>query len=88
MKKLLKQLADKVAENGGTLFLVGGAVRDELLGLENKDLDVEAFALSVEKLTSILAHFANDNGLKLSMVGKSFRVFKLRDNATGEEIDV
>ena len=34
---LLKILVNEIAHGDGTLFLVGGAVRDELLGIQNKD---------------------------------------------------
>jgi tRNA nucleotidyltransferase (CCA-adding enzyme) len=88
MSDLLQKLAEQIHKKGGTLFSVGGSVRDELLGRENKDLDVECFGLLPNELGIELTMFAATHSLKLSLVGKSFQVWKLRDNATGEEIDI
>jgi len=94
MKLTLQRLAERIDEAGGKAYLVGGAVRDEILGRENKDFDVEVFGLSEEKLHSILEGFVADLNWEdrtvrftLSTVGKSFQVFKLRDYE-GNEIDV
>jgi tRNA nucleotidyltransferase (CCA-adding enzyme) len=75
--ELLKQLAQHVADLGGRLFLVGGSVRDELLGLEPKDLDCEVFGLEADVLELLLDTFADLNKLSFSKVGKSFQVFKV-----------
>lgn len=76
-KQLLQRLGLLVRNAGGRAFLVGGAVRDELMGLSLKDFDVEVFGLSVEDLENVLGQFAAFSGLKLSKVGKSFQVFKV-----------
>ena len=39
MEKNILDIANIIKQNGGELYLVGGAVRDELLGIENKDDD-------------------------------------------------
>ena len=39
-KKIVK-LAETIKQNGGRAMLVGGCVRDELMGIEPKDFDVE-----------------------------------------------
>jgi tRNA nucleotidyltransferase (CCA-adding enzyme) len=57
---------------GGRPYVVGGAVRDALLGLAVKDWDVEVFALPAEALERVLKQFG-----KLDPVGQSFRVYKL-----------
>jgi tRNA nucleotidyltransferase (CCA-adding enzyme) len=57
---------------GGRPYVVGGAVRDALLGLPVKDWDVEVFALPAEPLERVLQQFG-----KLDPVGQSFRVYKL-----------
>lgn len=77
MTDLLKHLGLLVRNAGGRAFLVGGAVRDELLGLEAKDKDVEVFGLTVVDLEKVLMVFSEQTGLKLSKVGKSFQVFKV-----------
>lgn len=65
--------------NGGTAFLVGGCVRDRLLGKKVNDFDVEIFGLSHEKVASVLS-----SAFKIDMVGSSFGVFKLH----GLDVDV
>ena len=37
--KDIKEIANKIKQKGGNLYLVGGAVRDELLGIINHDED-------------------------------------------------
>lgn len=53
--------------------LVGGCVRDWLLGLEPKDFDVEVPGLSFEELHRRLSPFGSTD-----IVGRSFGVIKLR----------
>ncbi|HZP61654.1 MAG TPA: polynucleotide adenylyltransferase [Opitutaceae bacterium] len=58
--------------------LVGGCVRDWLLGLEPKDFDVEVGGASFEQLLAVLSPFGATD-----VVGRSFGVIKLR-LASGE----
>ncbi len=61
--------------------IVGGFVRDALLGIESKDIDIELYGItSLESLEEILAEFGEINS-----VGKSFGVCKL--TFEGLEID-
>jgi tRNA nucleotidyltransferase (CCA-adding enzyme) len=53
-------------------YLVGGCVRDWLLGIENKDYDLEVFGLSYEQLAAALSQWG-----KVDLVGRSFGVVKL-----------
>jgi tRNA nucleotidyltransferase (CCA-adding enzyme) len=53
-------------------YLVGGCVRDALLGLPQKDFDIEVFGVSYEQLAGALAHWG-----KTDLVGRSFGVVKL-----------
>ena len=39
MEKDINKIATKIKNNGGTLYLVGGAVRDKLLNRKVKDED-------------------------------------------------
>ena len=84
---MLNKLAKLINYYDGTAYLVGGAVRDELLELENKDLDVEVFGIPEMPLSVIIEIFARKNNLSFSQAGKSYRVYKLRDSE-GNEIDV
>jgi tRNA nucleotidyltransferase (CCA-adding enzyme) len=56
--------------------LVGGCVRDWLLGLEPKDFDVEVAGLDYEALARRLAPFGEPD-----LVGRSFGIVKLRRGA-------
>jgi tRNA nucleotidyltransferase (CCA-adding enzyme) len=58
---------------GGRPRLVGGCVRDWLLGLQPKDFDVEVFGLDYEALARALAPFGPTD-----VVGRSFGVLKVR----------
>jgi tRNA nucleotidyltransferase (CCA-adding enzyme) len=53
-------------------YLVGGCVRDALLGLPQKDFDIEVFGSSYEQLTAALSQWG-----KTDLVGRSFGVVKL-----------
>ncbi|RME69932.1 MAG: HD domain-containing protein [Verrucomicrobia bacterium] len=57
----------------GRPLLVGGCVRDWLLGLTPKDFDVEVFGVDWEKLVAVLRQHGPVN-----LVGKSFGVAKVR----------
>lgn len=62
--------------------LVGGGVRDWLLGIEPKDFDLEVGGASFETLQRTLARFGATD-----VVGRSFGVVKVRSAATGTEYD-
>ena len=68
----LGMIVKKINENGGRALLVGGAVRDLVLGLPVKDLDIEVQNISLEELENILQTFG-----VVSLVGKSFGVLRL-----------
>jgi tRNA nucleotidyltransferase (CCA-adding enzyme) len=68
----LRRVVDALAARGGRPFVVGGAVRDALLGLEAKDLDIEVFGLPAENVRDVLAAFGPVNA-----VGEAFTVYKL-----------
>lgn len=74
-------LARAVDEAGGRALLVGGSVRDHLLGMPIKDWDVEVFGIPSKRLERTLRRFGPVN-----TVGRAFGVFKL--TAGGREIDV
>ena len=43
-----------VGEKGGRAFYVGGFVRDKILGIDNKDVDMEVHGIKPEELLDIL----------------------------------
>ncbi len=74
-----RRIAADVKEAGGKAYCVGGAVRDMLLGIVPKDIDLEIYSLSPERIEEILEkHF------RVEKVGKSFGVWILK----GLNIDV
>jgi len=65
-----KLVSDTVKANGGTPYVVGGAVRDKILGKEPKDYDIEVYGLPEEKIVQILS----EAGLPVKTAGKDFKV--------------
>jgi tRNA nucleotidyltransferase (CCA-adding enzyme) len=72
-------VADSVRQSGGRALLVGGCVRDKILGHSPKDFDIECFGLSAPELQRLLG-----SKFELDLVGASFGVIKLK----GHNIDV
>lgn len=72
MQKVI-DLSRAVREAGGRALLVGGCVRDKLMGFEPKDWDLEVFGLAPERLRELLDQFGPVNA-----VGEAFTVYKLR----------
>lgn len=75
----VREIARRVRDAGGRALLVGGCVRDRLLGGQPKDFDFEVYGLSPEKLKATLAQ-----AFALDLVGASFGVLKVK----GHDIDV
>jgi tRNA nucleotidyltransferase (CCA-adding enzyme) len=71
---LARGLATAVRDAGGRALIVGGWVRDEMLGLSPKDLDLEVFGLPSARLLPLLERFGPVN-----TVGESFTVYKIGD---------
>jgi len=69
-----RRIATAVRDAGGRALVVGGWVRDRLLGREAKDLDIEVFGLPADRLVTLLASVG-----RVETVGESFQVFKLDD---------
>src|ERR1044071_6803905 len=76
-EKILR-LARAVKEAGGRALLVGGCVRDRLLGREAKDWDVEVYGVEPSRLRELLGRFG-----RVNVVGEAFTVYKL-----GSDLDV
>jgi tRNA nucleotidyltransferase (CCA-adding enzyme) len=68
---VMREIVEEISAQGGRIFLVGGAVRDLVLGLPIKDLDVEVHGLSLAQLEALLKRFGD-----VSLVGKSFGVLR------------
>ena len=70
---MARRVAEAVEGAGGRVYYVGGFVRDRLLGLDNKDVDIEVHGVSVSTLEGIL----DDLGERTTM-GASFGIMGLR----------
>jgi tRNA nucleotidyltransferase (CCA-adding enzyme) len=78
------KIASAVASEGGRALIVGGWVRDRLLGRPSKDLDLEVFRIQEDRLPVILAPFG-----RVEAVGQSFSVYKVIPPGVADaEIDV
>ena len=53
-KEMIRAIAEQVHEIGGRALLVGGCVRDELLGAPCYDIDCEVHGVAPEKLRNLL----------------------------------
>jgi tRNA nucleotidyltransferase (CCA-adding enzyme) len=71
-------LAKAVRAAGGRALLVGGCVRDPLMGIQPKDWDLEVYGLEPATLRAILDRFGSVN-----VVGEAFTVYKI-----GSDLDV
>lgn len=69
-----RAVAEAVRAAGGRALIVGGWVRDELLGRAPKDLDLEVFGVPAESLRALLDVFG-----RIDTVGESFTVYKVGD---------
>jgi tRNA nucleotidyltransferase (CCA-adding enzyme) len=66
------ELAALVRDHGGRALVVGGFVRDRLLGQASNDLDVEVFGIPEAQLAALLARIG-----RVEPVGQAFPVYKL-----------
>jgi tRNA nucleotidyltransferase (CCA-adding enzyme) len=74
-----KRIAVLLQEAGGRALLVGGCVRDGLLGIQAKDVDMEVYGLDADAVERTLEkHF------RLDTVGRAFGVFIVK----GHDIDI
>ena len=66
------EIARAVRDVGGRALVVGGWVRDHLLGVRSKDVDIEVSGLDAARLESLLAGFGS-----VHAVGRAFGVFRV-----------
>jgi tRNA nucleotidyltransferase (CCA-adding enzyme) len=74
----IPDLANAIKNAGGRALLVGGCVRDQLMGREAKDWDLEVYGLDSQILRDLLEQFGSVN-----TVGEAFTVYKL-----GRHLDI
>lgn len=76
---IAKIIAQKVADKGGRTFFVGGIVRDEILKIDKKDIDIEIHNIKIEELEKILSSLG-----EVKKIGSFFGVFNIK----GYDIDI
>ncbi len=76
-EKILR-LAREVKAESGRAFLVGGCVRDQLMGAMPKDWDVEVYGIEPARLRELLEKHG-----RVDAVGEAFTVYRL-----GSDLDV
>jgi tRNA nucleotidyltransferase (CCA-adding enzyme) len=72
------QLAQAVRAEGGRALLVGGCVRDALMGVQPKDWDIEVYGVDPAHLRELLEREG-----RVDVVGEAFTVYKV-----GADLDV
>lgn len=78
---VLEPVVSTLLSKGCYPVIVGGYIRDAILGMDSKDIDIEVYAVqNLETLEQLLEPFGSVNA-----VGKSFGVLKMR--LDGYEID-
>ncbi len=70
---VLEEVARAVREAGGHSYVVGGWVRDQLLGIPSVDLDLEIHGLEPAEVAALLARFG-----PVIEVGRAFGVFRIK----------
>ena len=81
LPQLVRSICEAVATAGGQAWLVGGVVRDHMMGIVSKDFDIEVHRLEAEDLAKVLRRIGSVNE-----IGRSFGVFKLVED--GVECDI
>ena len=74
MPDLAASIIGAIRDAGGRALVVGGWVRDRLMGRTSKDIDIEVYGLPADSLRAVLATFGPVNA-----VGESFTVYKVAD---------
>jgi len=73
------KIAELIQAKGGRALLVGGCVRDSLLNIPAKDVDMEVYGLGIDAIEEALGHT-----YRLDAVGRSFGVLIVK----GHNIDI
>ena len=71
-RETARRIAQEVQPLGGSVYYVGGCVRDRLLGRESKDLDIEVHGVTPQQLEIVLDRMGSRR-----TVGASFGVYGL-----------
>ncbi len=85
LPQTLIDLGEAIESAGGRAMLVGGCVRDELMGIPHKDWDIEVYGVEPAALRQLLDEYAGAQKIAggVNVVGEAFAVYKL-----GSHLDV
>ncbi|MEO8098328.1 MAG: HD domain-containing protein [Acidobacteriota bacterium] len=72
LPKVIEAIIRELRAAGHRAVVVGGAVRDALLGFAPKDFDVEVYGIPYDRLADLISRHG-----RVDLVGKSFGVVKL-----------
>ena len=67
--ELVREVANSIEKVGGIMYFVGGFVRDRLIGMDSKDIDVEIHGITENQLIQVLSNYGD-----VDKIGKSFGV--------------
>ena len=73
-RETIRRIALRAKAMGGRAMLVGGCVRDALLGRESADIDCEVYGLTPEQLHALAAQFGT-----VDESGARYGIFTLKD---------
>jgi len=81
----IRHIAEAARQRGGRALVVGGFVRDQMLGHSPKDADIEVYGIESSDLRQMLDGFG-----RVNCVGESFQVYKLswRERKVRHELDI
>lgn len=79
----MRSIIEHLRVLGNKAVVIGGAVRDALLGIEPKDIDLEIYGIPYNALEEFLSRYG-----KVDLVGKSFGIIKFRPDGEDQSYDI
>lgn len=70
---IVQKVAEQVKKKGGTVYFVGGYIRDKQMGIASKDIDIEIHGISESALVEVLSSIGY-----VDKVGESFGVYLIK----------
>lgn len=77
-RELAENIAKEAAKRGGRVYYVGGYVRDKILKVSNKDIDIEIYGIPEEDVKELLASFGKVMEHKILQSHESFGCFNIK----------
>ncbi len=82
VEPIILEILQKLKKSGSEALIVGGAVRDSIMHIEPKDIDIEVYHITYDKLRDVLSDYG-----KVDLVGKSFGIIKFKPRGAEMEYD-